>query len=561
MRCLLYHKSLLSGAGRFQRSVLGHTLARAEGVENAPEWVSTDEEKRLFSKEILLSEVPPEGIAPILVVDDDPIKRYTTRRTLERSGFVVAEARTGEEALQHVRQKPALVVLDINLPDLHGVEVCRRIKANPTTASVLVLHLSAHRTSSYDQARGLEAGADGYLTVPVESEVLVATVRALLRLAQAEEATRAAAWHWRVTFDAISDAICLLDANGAVLRCNRALETLLNQPGDALIGASLHALTQAALELPEESIPMGFPKTPDTQSAEVQTADGRWLRVLIEPARENGTFAGTVCILSDITGRKLLEGELNSAYLREKNIAETFQRSLLTLPSAEDFPGWDVEPFYLPAWNEAAVGGDSFDVFPLGEGKLALVVADACGKGLKAASRTAEVKYALRAFLWENPDPAQALFRLNNFVCRSQQQRGHDTDLFTVAALVVIELNSGRTRCSAAGAEPPLLLRASGEAVMLEEGGLPLGVLLNETYGGTETGMDAGDTLLLATDGITEARHGAHFLGYDGMVRVAQAARSSDSLSEMGQTILAHARAFARGDFHDDVCLLLARRQ
>src|SRR5262245_50953559 len=124
--------------------------------------------------------------ATILNVNDDEATRYIITRILQREGFHVVEAANGGEALRMAREHPALIVLDVNLPDLNGVEVCRRIKTDPLTAAIPVLHLSATRIGIADQAYGLDSGADGYLTQPVEPPVLNATVRALLRLSHAE---------------------------------------------------------------------------------------------------------------------------------------------------------------------------------------------------------------------------------------------------------------------------------------------------------------------------------------------------------------------------------------
>lgn len=126
----------------------------------------------------------------VLNVDDYAPGRYARTRVLRQAGFTVHEAGTGEEALSLLTHRPDLVVLDINLPDIDGLQVCRRIKENPETAGTLVLHLSASSLLPSDQVAGLESGADAYLTEPVEPTVLVATVRALVRIRRAEETLR-----------------------------------------------------------------------------------------------------------------------------------------------------------------------------------------------------------------------------------------------------------------------------------------------------------------------------------------------------------------------------------
>lgn len=126
----------------------------------------------------------------ILNVDDTEALRYAKSRALKMAGFDVIEAGTGKEALDIIaRMKPDLVLLDVKLPDMSGLEVCKIIKqAYPGT---MVMQVSATFVGSTDRAKGLDVGADAYLTEPLSPEELVANVRALLRLkdAEAEKAT------------------------------------------------------------------------------------------------------------------------------------------------------------------------------------------------------------------------------------------------------------------------------------------------------------------------------------------------------------------------------------
>jgi DNA-binding response OmpR family regulator len=124
---------------------------------------------------------------------------------------------------------PDVVVLDVKLPDMSGFEVCRRIRETPRLARTAVLHVSAHLTTSESRVEGLEGGADAYLVQPVDPTELLATVRALLRLKAAEQETRQAAQAWATTFEALSEGVCTLDAEGRVQRCNRAFKQLLGE--------------------------------------------------------------------------------------------------------------------------------------------------------------------------------------------------------------------------------------------------------------------------------------------------------------------------------------------
>src|SRR3954465_8229683 len=105
----------------------------------------------------------------ILNVDDNEGCRYAVSRILELNDFDVKEAATGADALRIAcAEQPDLVLLDINLPDLNGYEVCRRLKAEPETARIPVLHITASYLTPADMARGLESGAENYLVEPVE---------------------------------------------------------------------------------------------------------------------------------------------------------------------------------------------------------------------------------------------------------------------------------------------------------------------------------------------------------------------------------------------------------
>src|SRR5580692_8483441 len=135
-------------------------------------------------------EVNP-GDALILNVDDYVPGRYARTKLLKQAGYRVIEAGTGKQTLELVEEhKPALVLLDVNLPDMSGFDVCKQLRNNPQTESITILHISASSVLTQHQVNGLESGADGYLVEPVEPAVLLATVNAFLRARRAEEEMR-----------------------------------------------------------------------------------------------------------------------------------------------------------------------------------------------------------------------------------------------------------------------------------------------------------------------------------------------------------------------------------
>src|SRR5262245_29961741 len=180
--------------------------------------------------------MPDSPSATLLLVDDDAAaRRLITRLLRERGGFEVREAATGGEALRLADGRTDLIILDVQLPDASGFEVCRALRANPATAAALVLHLSGVAITPEDKTVGLQGGADGYLTKPVDPDELIAHVHALLRLRRAEEAARAGAERLRLLIDTAYDAFVAIDAGGGVIDWNRQAEKVFGwSRGEAL---------------------------------------------------------------------------------------------------------------------------------------------------------------------------------------------------------------------------------------------------------------------------------------------------------------------------------------
>jgi CheY-like chemotaxis protein len=127
----------------------------------------------------------------ILVTDDDPDVLFLSSTVLKRSGHEVLEAESGGECLATMHaHHPDLVLLDVMLPDMRGVEVCRRIKADPDLTGTFVILLSGVEVSPELQAQGLDAGADGYMVKPVANRELVARVQAMERIKRVEDTLR-----------------------------------------------------------------------------------------------------------------------------------------------------------------------------------------------------------------------------------------------------------------------------------------------------------------------------------------------------------------------------------
>jgi PAS domain S-box-containing protein len=299
-------------------------------------------------------------------VDDDADTRTSSRWIFQRAGFSFREAASGSEALRLAEDLPDVVILDVNLPDLDGFEVCRRIKAKACTQGIPVLHLSAVYVTPADRAHGLDGGADAYLTKPVEPDELIAHVNALLRVRRAEERARLEARHWQATFDAISDGVCLLDLEGRVLRCNQAMTRVTGLPAGELAGCDHRTLTPAPPGLHAGPLPFELLlKSLRREIAELDLGE-RWFQASADPLfREDGTLGGAVYLLADVTARKRLEQQLAQAQKMEAvghlagGIAHDFNNLLAIITGNVELALGDLPPDHptrapLRAAEEAA---------------------------------------------------------------------------------------------------------------------------------------------------------------------------------------------------------------
>jgi two-component system, OmpR family, alkaline phosphatase synthesis response regulator PhoP len=138
----------------------------------------------------MVASIDDTRLRSIVIVEDDEDIGDSIRYNLEREGFRVRVATTGEDALNLILDRPpSLVLLDLNLPHMSGFEMCRRLRAESTTARVPILMLTA-RTDESDKVLGLNLGADDYITKPFSMRELVARVNAVLRRADGKETDR-----------------------------------------------------------------------------------------------------------------------------------------------------------------------------------------------------------------------------------------------------------------------------------------------------------------------------------------------------------------------------------
>jgi two-component system NtrC family sensor kinase len=245
----------------------------------------------------------------IVHVDDRDDNRYIISRILRSAGYEVTEGKSGVEALQLAATLPDLMILDVKLPDMLGYEVCRRIKANPATRGIMIIQLSASFVSNESKVQSLESGADQYLTQPVDPTVLIASVRALLRLQQAELTSRTAASQWQSTFDSLSEGVALLDADYKILRCNKALTHLLDCSAEAILNRDCRKVLAEVVGLKPEQ----FPSFSSRQVFDIHHGR-RNFRISGDPiSSHHASFSGSIMVMTETTDQKRSQEALRVA--------------------------------------------------------------------------------------------------------------------------------------------------------------------------------------------------------------------------------------------------------
>ena len=255
----------------------------------------------------------------ILMVDDEPDFLLVYSQMLRMQGYEVWQASTGQEGLRATRERrPDLVLLDVQLPDLSGVEVCRQIKADPALRDVFVVLLSGMACGVADKVGGLSAGADDYFTKPMAREECVARIQTLVRLRSVTVALRASEQRHRQLIEMLPEAVGLIDLRGRVQAVNPRGVAMLGYADEAeLLAKDIYDLT-----LPEDHERIRRELATATEGGVARDLKYTFLRKGGEsfPAEvstsvsveAHGRPVGFVMVAHDISERKRAEEELRA---------------------------------------------------------------------------------------------------------------------------------------------------------------------------------------------------------------------------------------------------------
>lgn len=278
-------------------------------------------------------------------------------------------------------------------------------------------------------------------------------------------------------------------------------------------------------------------------------ARGRPIGVLMVLASASDAFTDEeMNVLQTFASQAALAIDTARLYSNEHEVASVLQQSIL--PEAlPDFPELETGAVYAPAGAEADIGGDYYDVFRAADGALWLSIADVCGKGVQAATKTSMIKYAVRALVAAGLSPSRVVREVNKMVADA----GETSDIVTLW-VGRYDATGERLTWANGGHPPGLLRRANGDLEPLSVTGPLLGATSGAEFDELSVAFRTGDRILLYTDGVTEARRDGEFFGEE-RVRVAFSAQGS--AQEDARGLLSAVRGFVRADLKDDVAVLV----
>ncbi|HEY5540128.1 MAG TPA: SpoIIE family protein phosphatase [Coriobacteriia bacterium] len=277
-------------------------------------------------------------------------------------------------------------------------------------------------------------------------------------------------------------------------------------------------------------------------------ARGRSIGVLVVFAVDPGAFSDEdMSVLQTFASQASLALDTARLYSREHDVASILQQSILP-EELPEYPEIEASSVYQPAGADADIGGDYYDLFRSPDGAIWFAIADVCGKGVTAATKTSMIKYSVRAFVAAGLSPAAVLREVNRFVADA----GETSDIVTLWT-GRLDPETGILSYASGGHPPGIVKHADGSLERTLPTGPLLGALADVVYGEETLQLHEGDVIVLYTDGVTEARSGKEFFGED---RVEEAVALGGSVEEIVRRLLTLVRRWVHGELRDDVALL-----
>lgn len=513
-----------------------------------------------------------DSLRPVATAHVDPAKAEMMRRLLQRfpadltpSVGAAAVVKTGRSVYFADVSEPLLAKVTT---DPEHLDMLRSIGMQ----SVIIVPLAARgrRLGALSLAteRGRVASQDD-LALAKElgrrAAMAVDNARLFSDMEMAQEEARFQAALLRAQNEAGIDGVMVVSPEGEMISYNHRFAEIWGIPQSVLHDGSDEAALARAMEQvddPEAFITRVreiYEQRPSRTQEEITLSDGRVVDRFGAPLYgDDGTYYGWAWYFRDITVHKQAEQALFESGERFATLARTLQESLLP-PDLPEVRGVQLATRYHPAGAGLDVGGDFYDVFRTGRDRWGIVVGDVCGKGAEAARLTALARYTVRAASVQTRAPSRVLSILNEAMLRQNASDGEEAD-GRFATVIYATLRRARGRVSlvlSSGGHPPaLVVRAGATVEKVAAPGTVLGLFPHADLSEAEVTLKPGDSLVLYTDGVTEARGPSGEFGEQRLIEVVAscAKASAKCLAKKLETaVLDH----QGGTASDDIAILV----
>lgn len=444
---------------------------------------------------------PPNRAVTILVAEDSPTQRLMLQMILEQQGYRTTVAADGRAALTSLETAlPTLVITDINMPEMDGYELCRRIKDDPRLAELPVILLTS-LSEPQDILHGIECGADSFIVKPYDEKYLLERIQSVLANLELRRAAQ-------------GQPVTEIFFAGRKYQLNRGRMRSID-----LLLSTYETAVQKNLEL---------------RSAKAKLEEQAGL------LREKNT---------EMADDLEMARELQAAFI---------PRHYPVFP-ARSSPERSALQFCHRYSTTVELGGDFFDIWVLSDTQAAVLVCDVMGHGVRAALVASILRGLAEELKPSAATPGKFLTEINRSLCSILKQT--PTQMFATAFYMVVDLQLGELRCASAGHPSALHVRRSDHAVeplMADtEGGPALGIFDAAEFAESRRTVAALDMVMLFTDGLYEVERADGSILDKETLRDAVAQRIELPTPQLLDETLASIRqAAATGDFDDDMCVI-----
>jgi sigma-B regulation protein RsbU (phosphoserine phosphatase) len=487
----------------------------------------------------------------VLLVEDSEFDATLLLRILRKGGYDLDAERveTADGVLRALHREWDLVIADYNLPGFSAPEALELVKKTGRDIPFIIVSGAIGETTA---VAAMKAGAHDYLMKGNLTRLLPVIERELREAENREgkrvtkEALQESELRYRLLWETATDATILFDERGRIHFANPAVQEIFGHAPASLVGREVFALQPESIHWSSKGGLKRYLKsaTPGRKWRARETIGVKRSgeEFPVEAAFSNIQIEGRflfVVFFRDISERKAAEKELRENQ-EQFRVAREIQQHLF--PKAPpDLPGYDIAGRSYPA---DATGGDYFDILPMLDDSVGLVVGDVTGHGVGPALLMAETRAYLRILAKSNPDPAVILTKANRVLVEDVGDERYVT-------LFMAQLHSAERRLSwvNAGHIPGYLLDERGEVVqVLKRTGVPLGLRPTTEYApGPDLALQPGQTVLMHTDGFDEAVNSAEEMF--GNERIFEVLRQHRHLpaAEMVETLRQAVKDFAGG--------------